>query len=58
MAVQTIDQTRREKLAAAFSGVLLCPGEDGYDDARRVHNGLIDKSPALNRALQGNGRRC
>lgn len=30
-----------------FSGLLLRPGDVGYDDARRVHNGLIDKRPAL-----------
>jgi FAD/FMN-containing dehydrogenase len=29
-----------------FSGVLLRPGDAGYDDARRVHNGMIDKRPA------------
>lgn len=30
-----------------FSGKLLKPGEIGYEEARRVHNGLIDKRPAL-----------
>src|SRR5215813_11235162 len=35
------------ELRNAFSGVLLVPGEAGYDEARRVHNGLIDKRPAL-----------
>jgi FAD/FMN-containing dehydrogenase len=30
-----------------FPGELLQPGEPGYDQARRVHNGLIDKRPAL-----------
>src|SRR5689334_3377441 len=34
-------------LAATFSGTLLAPGDDGYEAARRVHNGLIDKRPAL-----------
>ncbi len=28
-------------------GEVLRPGDAGYDDARRVHNGLIDKRPAL-----------
>jgi FAD/FMN-containing dehydrogenase len=32
---------------AIFSGDLLRPGDDGYDRARQVHNGLIDKQPAL-----------
>jgi FAD/FMN-containing dehydrogenase len=30
-----------------FSGELLRPGDEGYDDARRVHNGMIDKHPGL-----------
>ena len=30
-----------------FSGELLRAGEDGYDEARRVHNGMIDKHPGL-----------
>lgn len=34
-------------LASAFSGTLLTPGGAGYDEARRVHNGLIDKRPGL-----------
>jgi FAD/FMN-containing dehydrogenase len=33
-------------LRAALSGSLLMPADAGYDDARRVHNGLIDKRPA------------
>lgn len=34
-------------LRAYFLGTLLQPADHGYDDARRVHNGLIDKHPAL-----------
>ena len=34
-------------ISAAFSGALLRSGDDGYEEARKVHNGLIDKSPAL-----------
>jgi FAD/FMN-containing dehydrogenase len=30
-----------------FSGVLLGPDASGYDDIRRVHNGMIDRRPAL-----------
>ncbi len=30
-----------------FAGQLLRPGDEGYEDARRVHNGLVDKRPAL-----------
>jgi FAD binding domain len=32
---------------AVFSGQVLRPGDEGYEDARKVHNGLIDKRPAL-----------
>jgi FAD/FMN-containing dehydrogenase len=34
-------------LGEALSGAVIAPGEPGYDEARRVHNGLIDKHPAL-----------
>lgn len=32
---------------SGFSGVLLRPGDDGYDRARRVWNGAIDRKPAF-----------
>jgi FAD/FMN-containing dehydrogenase len=35
------------ELGARFSGELLQPGQPGYDEARRVHNGLVDKRPKL-----------
>ena len=34
-------------LAEQLSGALLAPGDAGYDEARAVHNGLIDRKPAL-----------
>jgi FAD/FMN-containing dehydrogenase len=34
-------------LVTRFSGQLLQPTDAGYDEARRVHNGMIDKRPAL-----------
>src|SRR3954452_25124148 len=30
-----------------FTGRTLAPGQIGYDDARRVFNGMIDRRPAL-----------
>src|SRR6476620_4798246 len=36
-----------DQLSPTFTGKLLQPSDAGYDDARRVHNGLIDKRPAL-----------
>jgi FAD/FMN-containing dehydrogenase len=35
------------ELGATFAGRLLQPTDDAYDEARRVHNGLVDKRPAL-----------
>ena len=34
-------------LAPTFTGELLKRGDAGYDQARKVHNGLIDKHPAV-----------
>src|SRR6266511_6150789 len=39
---QAIDQLR-----ATFRGDLVRPGDPGYDDARQVRNGLIDRRPAV-----------
>jgi FAD/FMN-containing dehydrogenase len=35
------------EVRAAFTGELIAPADPGYEQARRVHNGLIDKRPAL-----------
>jgi FAD/FMN-containing dehydrogenase len=42
-----LDRSDVDALAASMTGRLLQPSDDGYDDARRVHNGLIDRRPAL-----------
>ena len=34
-------------LDEVLSGRILVPGDGGYDEARRVHNGLIDRHPAV-----------
>jgi FAD/FMN-containing dehydrogenase len=43
---ETLPQAAKD-LTKTFSGKLLQPNDAGYDDARRVHNGLVDKRPAL-----------
>jgi hypothetical protein len=41
------DPSSFEKLKAGLRGELLRPGDAGYDDARKIWNGMIDKRPAL-----------
>lgn len=36
-----------QQLAAVFSGRVIQPADASYDTARRLHNGLVDKRPAL-----------
>ena len=36
-----------EDLRARFAGAVVAPGDASYDEVRRVHNGLVDKHPAL-----------
>src|SRR5262245_21642470 len=47
MTTTAFDTDRLEALRANFSGPLLLPGDAGYDEARKVHNGQIDRRPAL-----------
>ena len=42
-----LDPTLVTELAAQVSGLLIEPDDAGYDAARAVHNGLIDRRPAL-----------
>jgi FAD/FMN-containing dehydrogenase len=42
-----LDRNGIAELSARFSGGLLLSGEAGYEEARRIHNGLIDRRPAL-----------
>jgi len=43
----TLDQAASQALAAGLRGEVLRPGDAAYDQARAVHNGLIDRSPAV-----------
>jgi FAD/FMN-containing dehydrogenase len=42
-----IDRSALSPLEDSFSGRLLLPGDDGYETARRVHNGMIDRRPSI-----------
>ena len=43
----SVDTATLAQLAPGFTGRLLQPADAEYEDARRVHNGLVDKRPAL-----------
>jgi FAD/FMN-containing dehydrogenase len=53
MTMSVLAVERREVLASRFGGVLVGPGDTGYDELRRCHNGLIDKRPALLASCRG-----
>ncbi|MFD9724454.1 FAD-binding oxidoreductase [Streptomyces sp. NPDC059072] len=42
-----ISDTAYDELAKAFRGPLVRPGDDGYEEDRRVWNGSVDRRPAL-----------
>jgi FAD/FMN-containing dehydrogenase len=44
---EPIGPTAVAELRSSFRGALLRPGEEGYDEARRIWNGAIDRRPAL-----------
>jgi FAD/FMN-containing dehydrogenase len=43
---QVLDAARVKALADGFEGEVMLPGGDAYEQARRVHNGLVDRRPA------------
>jgi FAD/FMN-containing dehydrogenase len=46
-AVLRLDDVAIQDFMAQLRGELIRPGDAGYDDARKVYNGMIDKRPAL-----------
>ena len=44
---EPLEEAVMEQFAASFRGELVRPEDDGYDEARKVYNGMIDKRPAL-----------
>lgn len=43
----TLHRSDVDAFAATVTGRLFQAGDDGYEEARRVHNGLVDRRPAL-----------
>jgi FAD/FMN-containing dehydrogenase len=47
MTTTAFDSERLEEFRAGFTGRVLEPADSGYEEARKVHNGLVDRRPAL-----------
>ena len=47
LMITTVDPMLVADLAGQVSGSVLGPQDAGYDAARAVHNGLIDRKPVL-----------
>ncbi|HVC77064.1 MAG TPA: FAD-binding oxidoreductase [Candidatus Micrarchaeaceae archaeon] len=45
--MSTLDPKVTQQLARELRGSILRPGDGGYDEARRVFNGMIDRRPEL-----------
>ena len=55
--VRQVRQSDVEAFASRISGGVLAPGDAGYDDARKVWNGSVDRRPALIARCRQRGRR-
>ena len=42
-----------EQFVTGFRGELFAPGDEGYDEARKIYNAMIDKRPGLVAPLPG-----
>ena len=43
----TIPEAALEEFKSGLGGQIILPGDEGYDEARTVHNAMIDKRPGL-----------
>ncbi len=46
-ATADIDDAALDKFQSALRGQLIQPGDEGYDEARKIWNGMIDRRPAF-----------
>jgi FAD/FMN-containing dehydrogenase len=44
---QVLDAARVKSLTDGFAGEVLLPSDQGYDAARRIQNGLVDRRPSV-----------
>ena len=51
-----LEDTVVEAFKASLRGALLRPGDVGYDDTRKIHNGMIDRRPAHRRPVRPRAR--
>ena len=42
-----LEEAAVEGFQSSLRGEMLCPGDEGYDEARKVWNGMVDKKPAI-----------
>lgn len=42
-----LEEKAVEEFKSRLRGRLLCPGDDGYDEARKIWNAMIDRRPSL-----------
>ena len=47
MPMEKLADAVLDQLADAFAGEIVRPGDEAYEDARRVWNGMIDRRPAV-----------
>jgi FAD/FMN-containing dehydrogenase len=43
----TLDDHTVQDFMASLRGEVLRPADDGYDETRKIHNGMIDRRPTL-----------
>ena len=43
----TVDEAALEELSMVFRGAVLHPGEEGYEEARVIFNGMFERRPAM-----------
>ena len=46
-SAKAIDETVVQRFEESLRGEILWPGDAGFDSARKIHNGMIDRRPAM-----------